>query len=197
MSSEEIAARQTAREPAGTLPATAAASTVTRPMPIPTSLLPPRMTTKHPSRPTPPAKPVPSSSRSTSLAGHKRPRESDEGTARTAARRTKSTSDALAGTRRDDEAYKRGMIRVFVASALTEVAKVGIHFTIALTSVGQDGALHRARFTVLPNADHSNPRLSTPRRASPGLGFQHLQYQSSPPPLTHHCHPRPPLGDRR
>ena len=81
------------------------------------------MTSRTPTRTAPPVKPL-LSTRSTSLAGHKRPRETEE-SPRAAARRTKSTSDALAGARRDDEAYKRGMIRVFVASALTEVAKVG------------------------------------------------------------------------
>ena len=59
--------------------------------------------------------------RSSSMAGKKRPRESDEnGKARTA-RRTKSTGDAREGrSAKDQEAYQRGLIAIFVPNALRE-----------------------------------------------------------------------------
>ncbi|KAK8858714.1 hypothetical protein IAR55_002943 [Kwoniella newhampshirensis] len=69
-----------------------------------------------------------SSSRSSSLAGKKRPRESDgDAKSRAAARRTKSTGDARDGNGRsssssakDREAFQRGLIAVFVPKALQE-----------------------------------------------------------------------------
>ncbi|EIW67696.1 hypothetical protein TREMEDRAFT_12429, partial [Tremella mesenterica DSM 1558] len=60
-----------------------------------------------------------SSSRSSSFAGKKRARESDEGL-RTPARRTKSTSDTTLKTNRDQDAFQRGLIAIFVPKALQE-----------------------------------------------------------------------------
>nr|XP_019012886.1 RNA polymerase I-specific transcription initiation factor RRN3 [Kwoniella pini CBS 10737]OCF51667.1 RNA polymerase I-specific transcription initiation factor RRN3 [Kwoniella pini CBS 10737] len=60
-------------------------------------------------------------SRSSSLAGRKRPRESEsEGKNRTPSRRTKSTGDARTSHSRDREAFQRGLISVFVPKALQE-----------------------------------------------------------------------------
>ncbi|WRT67920.1 uncharacterized protein IL334_004894 [Kwoniella shivajii] len=66
------------------------------------------------------------SSRSSSLAGRKRPRESDgDSKNRTLSRRTKSTGDARDGrstssNSKDREAFQRGLIAVFVPKALQE-----------------------------------------------------------------------------
>lgn len=61
------------------------------------------------------------SSRTTSLAGKKRPRESDENAKSRLARRTKSTGDAREGrSAKEREAFKRGLIAVFVPNALRE-----------------------------------------------------------------------------
>ncbi|WVR06475.1 hypothetical protein IAU60_003506 [Kwoniella sp. DSM 27419] len=61
-------------------------------------------------------------SRSSSLAGRKRPRESEGDGKRTPGRRTKSTGDARAGSSssKDREAFQRGLIAVFVPKALQE-----------------------------------------------------------------------------
>ncbi|WVQ65632.1 uncharacterized protein L199_003810 [Kwoniella botswanensis] len=60
-------------------------------------------------------------SRSSSLAGRKRPRESDgDGKNRTPSRRTKSTGDARSNSSKDREAFQRGLISVFVPKALQE-----------------------------------------------------------------------------
>ncbi|WVQ85078.1 hypothetical protein IAT38_007242 [Cryptococcus sp. DSM 104549] len=68
-----------------------------------------------------------SSSRSSSLAGKKRPRESDPDAKNRQSRRTKSTGDAKDGNGRsgsssakDREAFQRGLIAVFVPKALQE-----------------------------------------------------------------------------
>ncbi|ORY25938.1 RNA polymerase I-specific transcription initiation factor RRN3 [Naematelia encephala] len=60
---------------------------------------------------------IASSSRASSMAGRKRPRES-EGDVRARARRTKSTGDAR--SMKDREAFQRGLIAVFVPNALRE-----------------------------------------------------------------------------
>ncbi|WVW84835.1 hypothetical protein I302_106870 [Kwoniella bestiolae CBS 10118] len=60
-------------------------------------------------------------SRSSSLAGRKRPRESDgDAKNRTPSRRTKSTGDARSNSSKDREAFQRGLISVFVPKALQE-----------------------------------------------------------------------------
>jgi RNA polymerase I-specific transcription initiation factor RRN3 len=94
-------------------------------------------TQKPPRRPTMKAKPVPpvqtpvatsavpsltpldplASSRTSSLAGRKRPRDSD-GDAKLKPRRTKSAGDSSQAKNR--EAFQRGLIAVFVPNALTE-----------------------------------------------------------------------------
>ena len=65
-----------------------------------------------------------SSSRSSSLAGKKRPRESDGDTKARLARRTNSVGDARVGRTksrdRDREAFQRGLIAVFVPNALKD-----------------------------------------------------------------------------
>ena len=85
---------------------------------------PPTMTVSH----------DPSSSRSSSLAGRKRPREWDEAAKLRLARRTKSVGDTRDGRRaggggaggkgkdkdKDREAFQRGLIAVFVPNALND-----------------------------------------------------------------------------
>ena len=64
-----------------------------------------------------------SSSRSSSLAGRKRPRETDADLKSRLARRTKSTGDARVSGKskdKDREAFQRGLIAVFVPNALKE-----------------------------------------------------------------------------
>lgn len=74
--------------------------------------------------------PVPdplATSRTSSLAGRKRPRESDGGTEKIIPRRTKSvggpTSNTDGGRSKDREAFQRGLIAVFVPKALGESAR--------------------------------------------------------------------------
>jgi hypothetical protein len=66
-----------------------------------------------------------SGSRASSLAGKKRPRESDEGGSK-GWRRTKSTGDARGESRsaKEKEAFQRGLIAVFVPKALQESLRV-------------------------------------------------------------------------
>lgn len=60
------------------------------------------------------------SSRSSSMAGRKRPRDSD-GTSVPRARRTKSVGDSMDGRLpKDREAFQRGLINIFVPNALRE-----------------------------------------------------------------------------
>ena len=87
--------------------------------PIPKPKPPYIMTTSSPQSPFDPLHT--SSSRTTSLAGKKRPRDSDEGGKGGLTRRTKSTSDAWEGRSvKEREAFQRGLIAVFVPNALRE-----------------------------------------------------------------------------
>lgn len=61
--------------------------------------------------------------RTTSLAGRKRPRESDSGEAKIIPRRTKSVGAPIDVKARDREAFQRGLIAVFVPKALEESAR--------------------------------------------------------------------------
>lgn len=109
-------------------------------MPVPLSSWSTLHMSKTPRQPLPKAKPPPmmtppstpvtamdlflASSRTTSLVGKKRPRESDESAKARLARRTKSTSDAREGrSAKEREAFQRGLIAVFLPNALRESAR--------------------------------------------------------------------------
>lgn len=91
-----------------------------------------------------------SSSRASSLAGRKRPRESDGATDKPrSARRTKSVGDAKDGRLpKDREAFQRGLIAVFVPKALQESVQ------------GKTGPYNDLLAHFLPTPTNPNPPLA-------------------------------------
>jgi hypothetical protein len=94
-------------------------------------------------------------SRSSSLAGRKRPRESDASPASQASRRTKSVGDtrprqgSSSSKDRDREAFQRGLIAVFVPKALKDSAK------------GEMGNYNDLLAHFLPTPTNPSPALAT------------------------------------
>ena len=94
-------------------------------------------------------------SRSSSLAGRKRPRESDQSPASQASRRTKSVGDtrprqgSSSSKDRDREAFQRGLIAVFVPKALKDSAK------------GEMGNYNDLLAHFLPTPTNPSPALAT------------------------------------
>jgi RNA polymerase I-specific transcription initiation factor RRN3 len=94
-------------------------------------------------------------SRSSSLAGRKRPRESEASPASQASRRTKSVGDtrprqgSSSSKDRDREAFQRGLIAVFVPKALKDSAK------------GEMGNYNDLLAHFLPTPTNPSPALAT------------------------------------